>query len=301
MQDRLGLLSAALADDLTGRASVINGDTVETHGSRIRLRRVGAPESTRLCRGEDSERYRCGARAATAPIRTHLIHRPARDIFPLLGGSLVFSYRVLNIDLKKMGWLQLKSHYAEVSKGVAGAAFARRQAWNAPVANEFVVRHPLEAAATLSRVFWPTLGPAIPRRCDAGETKPVIMMLEDLGFNHCPPRQGRAFSFLNLSENAFCNSKRFFLQVLQYEHQCQFDHLFLRTVAGTNSKFCFSIAMSRATNLPDGYGDNEHFGLSTPVPRYGRKLNPMRSAISDCLIPNALRILIKGNSRVGLL
>jgi hypothetical protein len=70
---------------------------------------------------------------------------------------------LLNIELKKMGWLQLESHYAEVSKGVAGAAFARRQAWNAPVANEFVVRHPLEAAATLSRVFC-TLGPAIPRR-----------------------------------------------------------------------------------------------------------------------------------------
>src|SRR5215472_3257572 len=26
--------------------------------------------------------------------RTHLIHRPARDIFPLLGGSRIFSYRV---------------------------------------------------------------------------------------------------------------------------------------------------------------------------------------------------------------
>ena len=29
-----------------------------------------------------------------ADIRTHLIHRPARDIFPPLGGALVFSYRV---------------------------------------------------------------------------------------------------------------------------------------------------------------------------------------------------------------
>ena len=69
---------------------------------------------------------------------------------------------LLNIELKKMGWLQLESHYAEVSKGVAGVAFAKRQALNAPVANEFVVRHPLEAAATLSRVFWPTLGPHSP-------------------------------------------------------------------------------------------------------------------------------------------
>src|SRR5712675_1425311 len=29
-----------------------------------------------------------------ADSRTHLIHRPARDILPLLGGSRVFSYRV---------------------------------------------------------------------------------------------------------------------------------------------------------------------------------------------------------------
>src|SRR5262245_11162833 len=33
-------------------------------------------------------------RQAQADMRTHLIHRPARDIFPLLGGSRVFSYRV---------------------------------------------------------------------------------------------------------------------------------------------------------------------------------------------------------------
>ena len=29
-----------------------------------------------------------------ADMRTHLIHRPARDILPLFGGSRVFSYRV---------------------------------------------------------------------------------------------------------------------------------------------------------------------------------------------------------------
>ena len=34
------------------------------------------------------------ARQVQADMRTHLIHRPARDIFPPLGGALVFSYRV---------------------------------------------------------------------------------------------------------------------------------------------------------------------------------------------------------------
>jgi hypothetical protein len=33
-------------------------------------------------------------RQGQADMRTHLIRRPARDIFPLLGGTLVFSYSV---------------------------------------------------------------------------------------------------------------------------------------------------------------------------------------------------------------
>src|SRR5215831_12421700 len=53
----------ALADDLIGQASVVDGDTLEIHGNRIRLW-GDAPESMQLCRGEDSEQYRCGAQAA---------------------------------------------------------------------------------------------------------------------------------------------------------------------------------------------------------------------------------------------
>jgi endonuclease YncB( thermonuclease family) len=60
----LGSTPVALADDLIGQASVIDGDTLEIHGSRIRLWGVDAPESSQLCRGEDSEQYRCGAQAA---------------------------------------------------------------------------------------------------------------------------------------------------------------------------------------------------------------------------------------------
>src|SRR6201984_325198 len=54
----------SLSDDLTGQASIIDGDTLEIHGSRIRLWGIDAPESSQLCRGEDSLRYRCGAKAA---------------------------------------------------------------------------------------------------------------------------------------------------------------------------------------------------------------------------------------------
>jgi endonuclease YncB( thermonuclease family) len=55
---------AARSDSFTGQASVIDGDTLEIHGTRIRLWGIDAPESSQLCRGDDSQPYRCGARAA---------------------------------------------------------------------------------------------------------------------------------------------------------------------------------------------------------------------------------------------
>ncbi|RXG97360.1 thermonuclease family protein [Bradyrhizobium zhanjiangense] len=55
---------AALPSDITGQATVIDGDTLEIHGTRIRLWGIDAPESSQLCRGDDSLLYRCGAKAA---------------------------------------------------------------------------------------------------------------------------------------------------------------------------------------------------------------------------------------------
>jgi endonuclease YncB( thermonuclease family) len=60
----LSVWSPALAGDLSGQASIIDGDTLEIHGTRIRLWGIDAPESSQLCRDEDSSLYRCGAQAA---------------------------------------------------------------------------------------------------------------------------------------------------------------------------------------------------------------------------------------------
>jgi len=54
----------AAAIDLGGRVSIVDGDTLDVHGERIRLWGVDAPESTQLCRGRDRRPYRCGALAA---------------------------------------------------------------------------------------------------------------------------------------------------------------------------------------------------------------------------------------------
>src|SRR5207302_7061257 len=60
----LASTGAALPADMTGQASIIDGDTLEIHGARIRLWGIDAPESSQLCRGADSLQYRCGAKAA---------------------------------------------------------------------------------------------------------------------------------------------------------------------------------------------------------------------------------------------
>jgi endonuclease YncB( thermonuclease family) len=54
----------ANAEDIAGQASVIDGDTLEIRGTRIRLWGIDAPESEQLCRGNDGLQYRCGAKSA---------------------------------------------------------------------------------------------------------------------------------------------------------------------------------------------------------------------------------------------
>jgi len=56
--------SVALAGSFVGQASVIDGDTLEIAGVRVRLWGIDAPESSQLCRSQDSLQFRCGAQAA---------------------------------------------------------------------------------------------------------------------------------------------------------------------------------------------------------------------------------------------
>ncbi|SDH59180.1 MULTISPECIES: thermonuclease family protein [Bradyrhizobium] len=60
------LAEKARADDVTGQASVIDGDTIEIHGTRVRLFGIDAPEHDQLCSNPHGDPYRCGQVASNA-------------------------------------------------------------------------------------------------------------------------------------------------------------------------------------------------------------------------------------------
>jgi len=55
---------ASATEGLVGRVSVIDGDTLEMHGNRIRLHGIDAPESGQSCTDEENKTYRCGQLSA---------------------------------------------------------------------------------------------------------------------------------------------------------------------------------------------------------------------------------------------
>ncbi|MDH2327702.1 thermonuclease family protein [Cereibacter sp. SYSU M97828] len=66
MDELRGLLpTAAASSEVAGTASVIDGDTLDIHGTRIRLHGIDAPEGQQTC-GARGRTWRCGQQAALA-------------------------------------------------------------------------------------------------------------------------------------------------------------------------------------------------------------------------------------------
>jgi endonuclease YncB( thermonuclease family) len=75
----ISVSSSAFSAEIAGQASVIDGDTLEIQGTRIRIFGIDAPESDQLCRNEESELYRCGQKAAN-DLDAFIVRRPVNCI-----------------------------------------------------------------------------------------------------------------------------------------------------------------------------------------------------------------------------
>ncbi|TDR34845.1 thermonuclease family protein [Aquamicrobium defluvii] len=60
------VVTSSTTETIVGAASVIDGDTIEIHGERIRFNGIDAPESAQLCSDSGGRMYRCGAQSANA-------------------------------------------------------------------------------------------------------------------------------------------------------------------------------------------------------------------------------------------
>src|SRR5215203_2769290 len=103
------LIPAWGAEIVTGRASVIDGDTIEIRGRRIRLFGIDAPEASQTCTTQAGEPYRCGQKAALVldgRIGDGVVTCERKDLDRF--GRLVASCRVLGEDLSAwmvgLGW-----------------------------------------------------------------------------------------------------------------------------------------------------------------------------------------------------
>jgi endonuclease YncB( thermonuclease family) len=151
----LGSMPVAFADDLTGQASIIDGDTLEIHGNRIRLWGIDAPESSQLCRGEDSLQYRCGAQAAN-DLDTLIKGRPV-SCLPISLDRYGRTVATCSVDGADLGdWLVrsgLALDWPQYSKGKYGAAQqaaeqAGRGIWKGSYVEPWLYRVCIRAAGT---------------------------------------------------------------------------------------------------------------------------------------------------------
>ena len=131
----VALLPAIALADISGPASVIDGDTLEVAGQRIRLHGIDAPELAQTCRNENGE-YPCGriARAAvldliagedTVTCKTRGKDRYGRWLAVCFAGG--FS---INENMVYTGWaLAYRRYSTDYVDTEEGAKSAKRGLW----------------------------------------------------------------------------------------------------------------------------------------------------------------------------
>ena len=130
------LAAPAQAAGIEGRASVIDGDTIEIHGERIRLEGIDAPESNQPCTHKDTgQTWRCGQRAAiwlsdTIGAETVICVEAGRDRWQRMLAHCTVGGNDIGAELVRNGWAMAFVRYSkEYVQQEAEARTARAGIW----------------------------------------------------------------------------------------------------------------------------------------------------------------------------
>lgn len=111
------LSRGAQGDSIAGVATVIDGDTIEIHGTRIRLNGIDAPESGQSCDDARGKAWRCGQRAALA-LAERIGRRPVScaqtdtDRYGRVLADCALGRDSLNAWMVRAGWAVAYRQYA---------------------------------------------------------------------------------------------------------------------------------------------------------------------------------------------
>ena len=137
----------ALAENMTGPAKVIDGDTIEIQGQRVRLFGIDAPEDKQTCQ-RDGQPWRCGKDATFAladkigvkPIECEPKGKPDRYGRAIavcrlngedLNAWLVFQGWALAYRQFSLAYVPQENEAKEAKRGVWASEFIRPWKWRA--------------------------------------------------------------------------------------------------------------------------------------------------------------------------
>jgi len=110
--------STAEAEELIGRATVVDGDTLGIRDQKIRLHGIDAPESSQRCTHPNGKEWRCGQKAANA-LSDKIGHRNVRcvgdkrDRWGRLIAVCFLGSEDLNAWLVRRGWAVAYRRYSK--------------------------------------------------------------------------------------------------------------------------------------------------------------------------------------------